>query len=216
MRNIKSLQKLSKKELILGSNLAFDNGEQLMKSAKLISLEVSYGTANSLFILALEEFIKSFVLYFYALTGIDSGKLLGEVFSKHKSKHDVWYLIKTLDVLIKTFINAIVDVKEFELQKKVKTEDCGSLLLNKINLVFKQWALVASDPLDEITDWVNKANSNKNAGFYVDYQDNDWLTPLSISKEEYLQTQEHTENFIFNLKEFRSLSEPDLLPQFNQ
>lgn len=149
------------------------------------------------------------MLYFYALSNIERGDIFYEVFSKHKSKHKIWFLIGMLNVFAETFFQAISEVKALEEKGKVKTEACGSLVIQKLDLVIKSWLGNASNPIQEIDAWHQKANSKKNMGFYVDYFNQSWISPNETSNEEYLESKSYAEKLVSFLEELKKINQTD-------
>lgn len=209
MGKCNQLKKLTRKDLIKGSDLALQNAVKLIESADLLTSRYMFGHANSLVILGVEEGIKSFVLYLYAIFSPKQEKLLCEVFTKHKAKHEVWAFIEMLNTMISMFIAVGQLYKDLEEQKVVKTEDCGSLSINEATSILKQWADETANPLQEIKEWYLKANNKKNVGFYVDYIDQKWVNPLDLCEEDYLLSKKHAKKLISNLEELKKINQSE-------
>lgn len=205
------ISKLTREELVKGSDLALENAIKLLESADLVSSKEVYGHANSLVILALEEAIKSFVLYVYAVIPLQQKNLLCDVFSKHKTKHQVWAFIEMLNEMFSMLMEIVYKYKRLEANNIVKTDECGSLCVNEITNNLKQWCTEPVNSLEKIRDWYMEANQWKNIGLYVDYIDQNWVNPLDTSKSKYVESRCHVEKFIFNLVELRKVNQADLM-----
>lgn len=184
MSRCSELEKLKCYELEKGSNYALENSSNLVESAEELAKIGHYGISNSLLILGIEEAIKSYVLYLYSVYGIKDKKLLCDVFSKHKTKHDVLGFIEFMSELMKIFMDTIDEYRQIENEGALKTEQCGSECLKMITSKLQALTVEPSSNITDIISWYKTANNKKNQGFYVDYINQNWITPSNIKKED--------------------------------
>lgn len=210
MGKYSELKGLRKEELYEGSNLALENSKNLLASSKLLESSNNIGHANSLLILSLEEAVKSFILFTHASGIYKNDQILIDVFTKHKKKHEVWAFIESVNQLMKMFFVEVGKLKVLESQKIVRTEECGSLLVKEVTGKLKNWVSNKSNPMQEIQEWYNGANSTKNIGLYVDYVDGKWSTPSCLNKEEYIESKEYVVEFINNLEKLINVCESEI------
>lgn len=170
-----------------GAILATANAIQLYKSARTIGDDQSFGVATSLMILSSEEAIKALSYGFAAISNeeIDLNDLEREL-RAHSSKHALggFYgsLVTVLPELIKKSdeLERNDDVPDFLKRLRMKTF-AKSMMDKSFNTNFESW--------------LKAANSYKNAGLYVNYVDDKWVSPKDITKAEYATHKETCEYF---------------------
>ena len=181
-----------------GYKLSKQNFKKLYTASKQASALRNYGLACSLNILASEELIKSFVLHLKYLhpevNFIDSDK----IFFNHQHKHNELkgFLNSTHKGLELFTFNVLEDKEEF----------LSTLPPIKIDEYKKEYADIErvkerteyirriEIDIDEIFDWLDQANNEKNLGLYVgfDKKDRKWQSPSEFSKKQFKKEKEYT------------------------
>lgn len=187
-----------------GYFLSLENSKSLSKIADKAAQENEFGIACSLKILAAEESIKACSLITMHYSKDVEVKDLNKIFIDHKTKHEI--LSDT-----STIINAVNDVSTtefavldyiFETLEKFPTSDKNKIdeFFNAFSENFDWVRKVKNSDLkaEESKKYWQKANLQKNRGFYVDYGETKWYTPKDFTKEHYLEAQIHTDVLIEN------------------
>lgn len=182
---------------IEGFNHALDNSFSLQKIAALAFIEGEYGIACSLNILAAEEAVKAnFILikHYNPNTEINDFK---EIFKKHDVKHEHLKGIAAIhEVQLKRFK---IDLEIFD--QFLAIIDLMPENKNRYLSDFSMWFEVkdwitrfekSKVTYKELALWAEKANNDKNNGFYVDLRNGKWTTPKSFIKEKYLFESKYT------------------------
>lgn len=165
----------------------FKNGLQLINDAKLLARQNnSYSSATSLSILGLEEMVKAILILLHA-NNVKVYKLKGakRFFTDHKIRHEIVQLIEMGSGLIE------MKMKWDKLKKKKKHK---TKLRQYFNDVLNGYLAFTSfmDAYSNITE-IEKFDSLKQQGFYVDYNDRVLIPSIEINKEIY-------ESVIYNIK----------------
>ncbi|MGL5946076.1 MAG: AbiV family abortive infection protein, partial [Sediminibacterium sp.] len=182
-----------------GFKLTLENSLSLKKIADLSFAEGEYGIACSLNILAAEEAVKAnFILikHYNPNTEINDFK---EVFRKHTVKHDHLKGIAAVhEVQLKRFKTdlevfdkflGIIDQIPDEIKQKTLADFSPWFKVKDLVKRFEERKVT----YDEIALWADKANNDKNNGFYVDIRSGGWATPKSFIKEKYTLESKYTD-----------------------
>ncbi len=194
-----------------GFKLSLDNSISLQKIADMAALENEFGIACSLNILAAEEAVKAnFILikHYNPETEINDFK---EIFRTHKIKH---YHLKGLGAAQELQLKRLkTDFQIFD-QFLAMIETMPESIKQKIQEDFSTWYEIQDwvkkyeerkVTYKKIAAWADKANNDKNNGFYVDLQNNAWITPKSITKEKYNQERKYTSVIIDFIQEIEKV-----------
>lgn len=203
---------------IEGFKLALNNSISLKKIADLSATEGEYGIACSLNILAAEEAVKAiFILIKHYNPDIEINDFK-EVFRKHPVKHDHLKGIAAVhEVKLKRFKKDLEVFEKFLIIIEQMPENLKENTLEDFSNWFdiKEWVKRFEEQkvtYEEIALWADKANNDKNNGFYVDLRNGKWETPKSFVQEKYILESKYTttildyvndtEKIFLNLKEF--------------
>lgn len=172
---MKNLQTLSPKDCLEIYSKLILNSEVLCKTSQKAASSQDYGVATSLMILASEELVKGILLYFKGI-GINYSpiKELRNVFYQHKPKHEIGMLMELLRLF-----EIQMNIEKHNLSKRKGTKFIDKLLngLNYVHAIIEPIATAGKN-----LEWWNKADTLKNRGFYVDYNDH-VLLPSEIKQE---------------------------------
>lgn len=168
-----------------GYELALENSYRLQCVSNLSANEGNYGIACSLNILAAEEAVKAnFILvkHFNSDSEIEDFE---NIFKNHKTKHKhLKEFASVRDVQISNFREDLEIFDEFikifnELPERFKSTTESSLKsINEIKHLISEYDKNKITYL-QIAKWADKANDQKNNGFYVDLR-NDTLGILQM------------------------------------
>ena len=181
-----------------GFKLSLDNSISLQKVAELSATNSEFGIACSLNILAAEEAVKAnFILIRHYNPDVEINDFK-EVFRKHSVKHDHLKGIAAVqEVQIKRFrsdlevFDKLLDIVE-QMPDGIKQKTLEGF---STWYEIKDWVKKFEDQKltsEEIATWADKANNDKNNGFYVDLRGGRWTSPKSFSKEKYMQESKYT------------------------
>ena len=191
---------MEKPNLLIGSKLCGTNASQLFNGALELGKTGKYSSANSLLILSIEECIKSFVLL-AGFCNVSVPFKVGPIFSSHSAKHDLGIEIES----VIRIVLGILDVINMEKARKWPAVFEG--IINLLNL-FSSFDSKENNNFD--SHWWEGANKRKSAGFYVDFEKQNWVSPQSIILvEEYEKTILIAKPFIRALEVLRHLNNDD-------
>jgi AbiV family abortive infection protein len=185
-----------------GYLISLENSKALSKVADQAAGSSEFGIATSLNILAAEEAIKSVAILTKFYFPEFENEHLKPIFSDHPIKHkNIIAFTFIIDFYIDTIYNAYLELQqefkkiEFlpEVQKRAIKNNTPTLNRN-INWILEQKSKKLS--FNELFEWWNTANKEKNHGFYVDKKNNTWHNPRLISKESYEKGKTYTLNLI--------------------
>lgn len=174
---------LSEEKLIEGLKLSYENSENLFKAAEELAAKNFTSIAISLVILSAEEALKTLIF----IIGINKKEFANEfdvqkLFSSHCYKHDL-----------------LEDLFEIFIQIQYKVAEILQSFINELeieNETIKDWKKTFNDNYkrrtitlnsDDIISWWECANDLKIKGFYLDYRNNEWISPKTLNREDYLR-----------------------------
>jgi AbiV family abortive infection protein len=190
-------EQLPKEQLLKGAKHCLTNAAMHFDSAKEIAKLGHYSIANSLLILAAEEAVKGYIL----TSGFFSVPLpfrIAPIFRNHKSKHTQAQDMESIVMVAYAVSNA------FSSPKKHWLNQLAQALISAVVLTMT-WDTLKP----ERKQWWSNANEMKNRGFYVDFQNGDWIADNRITEENYKKTLETVEPFLGGVKHIMSLNESD-------
>lgn len=156
-----------------GFKLTWKNARTLAKSSDQASKNGFYGLACSLNILSCEEYIKSLVVYLKTLHPNTTFINFNKIFTSHPIKHQ-----ELRDHLISANMNIgslefnILDNKEefLDLLPKDKLKEYEKEYKDTERIKKRTEKIRKSEIIiDDVLEWLNKANAFKNQGLYVDF-----------------------------------------------
>ncbi len=146
-----------------------DHGGDLISVAELAEANKKYGIALSLYILGAEEYAKAFIMLFHSI-GVKVFDIheIKKAFYNHKKKHEVAILIQ-LTQFIKTFEEA----QTWNQRRKKRKARGNTTLVNRFVAGLIEMGPILGDiaRIGFNISWWDMADSYKNRGFYVDYND---------------------------------------------
>lgn len=187
---------LPKEDAITGARLAIDNAQELIGSAELLAVDSRYGPAHSLSVLGVEEAVKGLVLAMYG-AGTFEGmphagaihSLLGKVLYRHGPRHDVGKIYTLFALQMKEAIEEQgADGEEGEsidwspkyiIPRAITAVQNVAVMLYEDDNVegFDNQIAALDDSSRAVIDVWESADQAKKGGFYVDYDDGEWLAP---------------------------------------
>ena len=201
---------MSPQLMIQGCKYCFKNADHLFESALILEKQTKYGPATSLMILAVEEAIKGFAIYNKFIKAEKFNVKL--FFTNHTHKHGV------IGAGHKLFKHKIIEAskirKEFE---QYMHENPNADIKETQQLAMRLYYLRKKEAIqkecketeDAEKRWWQDQNQMKMEGFYVDFKDEQWRSPLEINKHTFNETKKRVEIVIISLRDCRELSMND-------
>lgn len=190
-----------------GYDFALENARNLNKIANLSAANNLFGAGCSLNILSAEEGIKAIYLIIKHYSFEDGDKDFEKLFMSHHMKHtaitelskDVIPIIEIIYVENWLF-NYVYDL----LHKRIKalpTKYNPDKILKDIEPFMELLAENKNNSkeminIDEAEIYWNKANTNKNNGLYVGFQEGSWLTPQTFTHSDFVEANKHAVRII--------------------
>lgn len=199
------LMSLPKPFLLDGAKQCAENANDLYTGGIELSKSKKYGAANSLLILAAEEYVKAGVLII-GFCGFTPDFKVEQIFVHHNAKHK--QAKKMFPVL--RFVST--------LSKLVKIKEIKSS--NRLHTIFQKalavLSLFVNSKEKKFVTWWNKADNQKNIGLYVDYRQSKWQLPSQIEEADFMKTKSMVEPFVTAFKFIDKLEGDDykLLPDY--
>lgn len=172
--NNEIVTKVSLKE---GGFVVSSNAKQLYKSANALADTGQYGHATALLILASEEATKA-ILYCLSSLGINiDPEGIDEYERSHIKRHRLMRLAATIthyididndyDISLDNYFEGVIDLT-LKMAADFISETVSQEVINS-------------------RKWWDGANSLKQRGLYVDYENGAWISPADLGKEEYME-----------------------------
>lgn len=180
------LKNLTAKEFIKGINFCIENAQTLFDFANHAKIIVNLGLSNSLFILSCEESIKAFAIYNAFL--FDDNRDVAPIFKSHIEKLIILkegyeFMSSETKAMYKSFKQA---KKELPKAKNAEIEKRAKKLHKKYHKeIFDQ---IKEKEIKLNKEWWNKANLNKQRGFYVQFEEGKWISPSDFTESEVNET----------------------------
>lgn len=160
-----------------GVKLSKENSDKLYNSAQILANNNNHGHAIPLLILSAEEIIKSLALCLEVflehksevkkIIKDSSAKAIDSYLFNHLDKHKLAIAIIADLKAISPFVR-LVAILPFEFTKKVTS----------FFLITQE----ESSQIESVVNHLSEFNGLKNRGFYVDYKNDDWLSPLTLNE----------------------------------
>ena len=162
----------------------------------------NYGLACSLNILAAEEVVKGYFLIVQYHNPNGTIINFNKIFSSHPVKHkELGYIIKTDEkiynqtkeflFLVEPALNHFAQMPE---AYKIRNKELLESLKDDYNWMKKMTEIKLN--FGKILPWLENANKEKNAGLYVDKQNNAWVSPNDILESKFIEEQAYTDALI--------------------
>lgn len=182
----------------------FLNAKKLFNDAELLRGHSSYSTATSMLILSSEEIIKALLVLLHS-KGFRVYQIKGakSFFLSHRVRHEIAELIEVGAGFYEYFQQREKDRKNpiFKTRfKKLNSFLNGLHTLSRMKEPFEK-AKSRIESLEKFDSW-------KNMGFYVDYQNELLLPKEKVTKEAYYNTEDTVLRIFHNYKIFRILFHP--------
>lgn len=169
----------------VGAELSVANANALLETSRDALNAGRYGISAALAVLSSEESAKAFGL---AVNAVDPGfeHRPFESFSKSHKKKQGMAAALTLGMQMAETMHSFMEQIEPDIVKN--EEDRGRAVYEKL-INAADNALEQDEPpaiirkMKEVDDWYSSADANKQAGFYVAFDQGQWHTPESMSKE---------------------------------
>lgn len=182
-----------------GARLCLENAWTLKASAEFLRQYRAYGLARSMYILAGEEAIKAHITASFAFTPNADRKEFKDAYKYHTFKHErIKEVIMFLHEAISDFKIGLSDAaakliadgfSEENARKTVEDEPEVKQILDAV----KQYDALKYD-INDMINWWNGANAEKNNGLYVNTNDSvNWDTPERYKEEDAIRAQGHCE-----------------------
>ncbi len=115
-----------------------------------------------------------------------------KIFRNHKVKHE--YIHEFMRALMVHFYDTVDEYAKYVTTRKTRRifERKNPEIATRIDWIKKNQKF--SSEMYQLIEWLEKANSQKNMGFYVDIKDGDWKLPNQTSEDLY-------KNSIYNAQE---------------
>ncbi|MES9989635.1 MAG: AbiV family abortive infection protein [Candidatus Thiodiazotropha endolucinida] len=166
MKEIRSIK--SDEEMWEGAVLSTKNASDLFESAVYIFDQGKLGCASSLMVLSTEESAKAISIGF-SISPSHNNFPISKIFMSHKQKHNHAAHVSSV-------IHMIIGLLREPEEGKPLHGVCGILA--------------------EIEEWRKEANRIKQKGFYVDNQNDKWISPSQIDVDVYKKTKFQAETLL--------------------
>jgi AbiV family abortive infection protein len=188
----KTYYDLPKETIFIGLQECRKNSESLYKSAVVVAeTQRNFGAANSLMILAAEECIKGVALLSIYLS-VQVPFLVQPLFYSHSAKH---LQGKELTNFIRVVYGALTIPLLLKMKLKDAIREAFNMLVDSVYTDFEEW-------------W-DSANNEKNNGFYVRLDGNDFISPQSFTADDFQKSRGIIKMFIESFSKVEGLKVSD-------
>jgi len=184
-----------------GANLSYRNALAHYRAARHLATHVNLGIANSHLILGAEEAIKALVLCRKHAGDKISDDKFRPFFTDHKYKHGfLKRSLRKIDPMHKMYLIVMSAISNENAIQHLEKEH-GIKMTKREFLKLARARFNTEEEEKEhrkIAQWLNRANEMKNAGLYIGLSPNNdkWLSPKSITKEELKESMEIVRHII--------------------
>ncbi len=160
--------------------------------------ENEFGIACSLNILSAEEAVKGIAIIL-SVNGITSD--FNKLFKDHKTKHQHLFELSLLNQIQIEKMVTNFKIKDTITQIDSLPDDIRQTVIDRFPKFYSNSLSLLElydnrIDIQESKQWWEKANTEKNRGFYVDLYSNKWHDPRAATKEKYLNERRHTDSII--------------------
>jgi len=192
---------------IIGARLAIENAERHHQCAIHLSNIREFGIAQSYLILGVEEAIKSAFLYLKGIGIPLRQKQLNNLLFRHKPRHEIGGGVHVVFMVLFW----VIDILKDTLEKAADITPPGIIQMRKQafqKIIMELQKSASSDSFESeinrmvipVISWWENADMMKKNGFYVDFQNSNWISPQFIKKEDYLYSLKIASDVIQNIK----------------
>lgn len=180
-----------------------ESAQAHQECAHLMAEKEQYGIANSHLTLGAEEAIKAIIIFFKMTNDPLDITSIKPFFYKHEVKHQqgMELMLKAISNRMGSFGISYLSYALTAIEKKAKIAEV---------LKFASGAFI---PYGNVEEWWKNANSQKNDGFYVGYQNDMWKAPSAVNRETYIISDSQT-HFLFKILDLSSNFKPEHLALF--
>lgn len=201
----KKFLNLSRQECLENYQTIIDNSDRHFKVAETIADKKEFGIAISHLILGSEELVKALIIYLDG-EGLQIRKVKGvqKFFYQHTIRHffsGIFFLLSNVIKPMLQFVNRFKKLLNNTEARTSMTEFETAMLTNdkiKTEKLTKEWgektAKQYADKFELYYEFWMDAETHKQRGFYVDYEDK-LFSPSQITEKNYLQANEITNSF---------------------
>lgn len=198
--------------LLTGLKICSENAKRHFIAANATAASDLFGIANSHLILCAEESIKA-LLFFVRLLDRSGEIIVEDIYKDHAKKHVLAREVyESWQHLIPSFKGTIASiVPELEKIKNLSEEELAKFV-NKhlIENLFQRMEGISDDEKKQQRKWWKKANNKKNQGFYVDFDNGKWSSPVEVKKEDYSESLSLVERFYQPIQVISKYNEDDI------
>lgn len=197
----KKFLNLSRKECLNCYQELINNSDRHFKAGEILSDKKEYGIAISHLILGTEELTKGLIIYLDG-EGLQIRKVKGVIkfFSNHEIRHLFAGFFMLMNSIVKPFMKSVKTLHQLIHNPEAITgeHEFESAILSKnktkVEQIAKEWGERIGKKMDIHYSFWEKAEINKQRGFYVDY-DEKLLSPNELNEKDYLFAEEVTKYF---------------------
>jgi AbiV family abortive infection protein len=181
-----------------GFRLTYENAHRLYKSAETLETNKEYSAiSNSLMILAAEEAIKAYIIFTQHFFPEKATQDFNKFFEDHKHKLNAIRKIAVFRQIFQIFNEHLCDpiIENFD----KSPEELAEIKSDGIENIVKCLNIEADSSKTYMATqnkWWQHAQTMKESGLYVGYNNGNWATPLSIKKEHYAKTKKYVSEFM--------------------
>lgn len=183
----KTFVNLSREECLRECSVLFENAKRKWKTAETVAeIEKDYGSAVTLSIVSIEEFVKGLILYldgkgfeFRSVKGV-----AGILNKNHEMRYFIAFVMFTINVIgndVFKWMKRFMMNPEYaeSLTKQLEEKD------RVLDVKMKFYLLRRLVKLRTEYEWFERVNSYRQDGLYTDYQDGALKSPMVIDKNYY-------------------------------
>ena len=185
---------LSPDEALEGARIAARNARGLLDFAVAGAECRNFGPAIALCMLASEEGAKALALFSGAVNLEESIPLLDEVFTRHKTKHNLSG-ISALMIHIGEMMYRVKEEIQSEIDRGIQTDQGpGTRWVNRVVEELARITPLKGDQSTRYITWYHTADRLKMSGFYVDREaGKGWHDPRQISEADFTEYRGYVE-----------------------
>lgn len=165
-----------------GVVLCTENARRLFDGARLLAERELYGQAASLMVLSAEESAKAVGMISFSIQPAELKLSLKPYFRDHSFKHGLAGYFIAFTSFMDDMMNRIVDIEQ---DPAVSEADYTKELLGRMTSRLEEHLSDGDDPFQDVKAWQREADSVKQRGFYVDFQEGAWRSPDDLGVDTY-------------------------------
>ena len=166
-----------------GSDQAYANATRHLSVSELLAKKKEFGVATAHLVLAAEECVKSFMLYFYWLKLIPLKNLKPFLYS-HRPRHIFLSQSLIVGYPMRMYVSEMLILQKQVNRKNISGSEAKAVVLTNLTNWLKG-GHKSDDTYYKLVEWCKSADHMKRQGLYVDFNHDKWTGPDAVSKEEY-------------------------------